>query len=275
MTLSSSKKNKSQKNSYNSRIFMNNTNYNISHSGSQIKNFVDKIANKNFKDTHSNYKKSLKRCNNTSPSVSFKEDYENSYNSKILERKIKKIEKNLSIQKFEKNNNYPKLRKNSSVNSNKISSIIEHSPAFFGQIRSSFSKGSVKAKKSSKNIKLYLNNSNTKNHVSNISNSQSSNQLNYINLKKINEVSGTAMILGNTYSLSFNKQTNSIVPSENFINFRKRKGICDKKTKNENIVSHENNQINYTRYIQKRQKINKSLQNLNKKSFSNKVSELL
>jgi hypothetical protein len=201
-----------------------------------------------------------------------KDDRDLNYTSKILEKRRRALQKNLSAQKLQKSGN-SRLKKNISFN-RKPSSKIEDSSLLGG-----LSKPHVYPKIQGKKTK-FLKESNSSYHnvisrgkMSKINQSQSSNNLNFLSKKKFEETSKMYESIKKGYSKGFHKSKAFLMTSENFINFKKRKNLIQRspaqKSRKTSSKKYSKDKIN------KNRKINRSLQYKQKNSFSNKVRAFL
>lgn len=241
---------------------------NLSDTGTYSRTSGLEQAKKSYLHSKDKVKKLMKK--NYNRSSNYKDDQENLINiSNGLQKRKKINDKILSAKKFEKTSNM-KSRKTSSKYKKKSLSTIDNPVNYGTKKRIPYPRIPAKRKRSSK--KEYSENKNygSKKTMTNLSQSQSSNNLTVFHQKKVNPSLNASTKVKNTYSSGFNKSKAFLIPSENLINFRKRKGISSKMTEPMIMNSNEKNNYNAEKGMMKYRKVNQSLQNM-KNSYSSKV----
>lgn len=231
--------------------------------------YYSKMRNSIFNKHKKSRDKSFKLKQKPSHSQLGKEDKDASYTSKILEKRRRALQKNLSAQKLDKSYR-SKTKKNSSLNRKNLSKLDDNS------ILPGYTKHQVypriygKKRKGLKESNSSYNNILPRNNLSKISQSQSSNNLKFLSKKKFEENSKMFESIKKGYSKGFHKSKAFLITSENFINFKRRKNIHRRSpAKKQNKSSSKKHSKD--RLQGKSRKINRSLQYKQKASFSNKV----
>ena len=266
--ISSKKAKKLQKESLYTNTVLKTMKCNLSDTGTYLRTSGLEQAKKSYLHSKDKVKKLMKK--NYNSNSNYKDDQENLINiSNGLQKRKKINDKILSAKKFEKNSNL-KSRKTSSKHKKKSLSTIDNPVNYGTKKRMPYPRIPAKRKRSSK--KEYSDNKNyvSKKTMTNLSQSQSSNNLTVFHQKKVNPSLNASTKVKNTYSSGFNKSKAFLIPSENLINFRKRKGISSKLTKPMIMNSNEKNNYNAEKGMMKYRKVNQSLQNM-KNSYSSKV----
>jgi len=227
--------------------------------------YYSKMRNSIFNKHKKSRDKSLK--NTKTSSNILKEDRDFNYTSKILEKRRRALQKNLSAQKLGKST-HSRLKKNISFNK-KPPSKVDDSSLLMG-----YSKKHIYPKIHGKKNR-FLKESNSSYHnmisrgkLSKMNQSQSSNNLNFLSKKKFEESSKMYESIKKGYSKGFHKSKAFLMTSENFINFKKRKNIIQRspaqRARKTSSKKHSKDKL-------KNRKINRSLQYKQKNSFANKV----
>ena len=231
--------------------------------------YYSKMRNSIFNKHKKSRDKSFKNISKINQTQIGKEDRDLNYTTKILEKRRRALQKNLSAQKLEKSSR-SKLKKNVSLN-RKNQSRLDDNSILTGLVKHQmYPKINGKKRRCFKNTSSLYNNMIQKNNLSKFTQSQSSNNLKFLSKKKFEDNSKIYESLKKEYSKGFHKSKGFLVTSENFINFKKRKNIRKRSgSKKQKKSSSKNYQKD--RILDKTRKINHSLQYRQKPSFSNKV----
>ena len=228
--------------------------------------YYSKMRNSIFnkhKKSREKTKKSLK-----AGSQILKEDKDFNYTSKILEKRRRALQKNLSAQKLQKSN-HSRLKKNISFSRKPLVKMDDNS------LLVGYSKQHIYPKIQGKKT-TFMKESNSSYHnvisngkISRMNQSQSSNNINFLSKKKFEETSKMYESIKKGYSKGFHKSKAFLMTSENFINFKKRKNLIHRSPAQK---SRKTSSKKYSKdKLHKNRKINRSLQYKQKNSFTNKV----
>ena len=226
--------------------------------------YYSKMRNSIFNKHKKSQDKFYKQVGKSSQTTLAKDERDSSYTSKILEKRRKALQKNLSAQKLEKTSQ-SRTKKNVSL-SRKNWAKEESSSFLAGQIYPKIQKKRKLPKETSSSYNHLV----PKNSLSKLNQSYSSNNLTFLAKKKFEENPKVYEGIKKSYSKGFHKSKAFLVTSENFLNFKRRKNILQR-SPNQKPNKSSSKKYAKDRLQEKNRKINRSLQYKQKNSFSNKV----
>lgn len=192
-----------------------------------------------------------------------REERDASYTSKILEKRRRALQKNLSAQKLKSQ------KKN--VSFKRSASKVDESSLLMGYSRHNiYPKIQGKKRRYIKESNSSYNNVVSRN-LSRLNQSQSSNNLNFLGRKKFEENSKMLESIKKGYSKGFHKSKAFLMTSENFINFKKRKNVLERSPMQKSGKSSK--KYSRERVQPKSRKVNRSLHAKGKHSGQSKVRD--
>lgn len=214
---------------------------------------------------HKKSREKLYRTGKASHSNAPREDRESSYTSKILEKRRRALQKNLSAQKL-------KAHKKSASYKRSASKVDESSLLVGYSKHNIYPKINGKKRRLVKESNSAYHNVVSRTNLSRLNQSQSSNNLNFFSKKKFEENSKMLESIKKGYGKGFHKSKAFLMSSENFINFKKRRNIAERSPLQKTAKSSAK-KYSRERTGPKARKVNRSLHSKNKNSMSNKVGD--
>jgi hypothetical protein len=229
--------------------------------------YYSKMRNSIFNKHKKSYEKFQKNPIRSNKSLAHKEDNEQSYTSKILEKRRKALQKNLSAQKLDRSSNL-RVKKNISLNKKNFQKGDESSLMMGYSSSQGYPKIHEKKKRMLKETNSSYTNMLPRNGFSYSNHTKSSNNLNFLSKKKFEESSKMYESIKKSYSKGLQKSKGFLLTSENFMKYKKRKNILNRSPAK---IKSSSKKYAKDRLIEKNRKVNRSLQHKQKNSYSNKV----
>lgn len=229
--------------------------------------YYSKMRNSIFNKHKKSYEKFQKNPKHSNKSLAQNENIEKSYTSKILEKRRKALQKNLSAHKLDKSSNL-RVKKNISLNKKNFPKAEESSLMMGYSSSQGYPKIHEKKKRMFKESNSSYNNMLSRNGFSYTNQTKSSNNLNFLSKKKFEESSKIYESIKKSYSKGLQKNKGFLLTSENFMNYKKRKNILNRSPAK---IKSSSKKYAKDRLMEKNRKVNRSLQYKQKNSYSNKV----
>lgn len=179
---------------------MNKTTFNQTDTKPKLRESYYERTRKLMGNSQDNFRKSKKNFYNSGISKDFKR--EESYASKLLDKRRKMLQKNFSVQKLERTSN-SKTKKNTSLHKRRYGQLLENSSLIPGNSKYPYPRITGKRKKSAKEQTSLFQNLIAGKRIAQMNQSQSSNVLTNLVTRKKNNKSSIVPNMKNTYSSTF------------------------------------------------------------------------
>lgn len=189
------------------------------------------------------------------------------YTSKILEKRRRALQKNLSAQKLDRSG-AARVKKNISLTRKQFGhagekSLLATSQHIYPRIHE-------KKRRAGQEFNSSYNHLLPRSGFSHLNQSKSSNNINFLGKKKFEESSKMYQSIKKSYSKGIQKGKRLVMTSDNFMNFKKPKNVVKRSP---NPSKSSSKKYSRERLQDKNRQVNRSLQYKQKNSLSNKVGQ--